>query len=49
MLAGDYCLDHDDYAKAQIMFERGLVCEVATEQERAHMQKGLEKCKKALK
>ena len=49
MLAGDYCLDHDDYAKAQIMFERGLTCEVATEQERAHMQKGLEKCKKALK
>jgi hypothetical protein len=49
MLAGDYYLDSDDYAKAQAMFERGLTCEVATEQERAHMQKGLEKCKQALK
>jgi len=29
------------------MFERGLVCEVATEQERAHMQQGLDKCKQA--
>jgi len=47
MLAGDYYLDHDDYAKAQAMFERGLVCEIATEQERAHMQKGLDRCKAA--
>jgi hypothetical protein len=47
MLAGDYYLDRDNYAKAQAMFERGLACEVATEQERTHMQKGLEKCKQA--
>jgi isopenicillin-N N-acyltransferase like protein len=45
MLAGDYWLDQGDYAKAGNMFERGLACEVATEQEREHMQKGLDKCR----
>jgi isopenicillin-N N-acyltransferase-like protein len=48
MLAGDYWLDHDEFAKASTMFERGLACEVATEQEREHMQKGLNICKEKL-
>lgn len=45
MLAGDFYLDQGDYARAQAMFERGLACEVATLQERDHMQKGLVKSK----
>jgi isopenicillin-N N-acyltransferase-like protein len=41
MLAGDYYFDKDEYEKAALMYEKGLTKEVATLQERDHMQKKL--------
>ncbi len=49
MLAADYYFDHDEWAKAIPMYERGLAKEVATTQERDHMQKNLLHCKGKLK
>lgn len=49
MLAGDYLLDHDEYARAKAMYELGLTKEVATQQEHDHMKKNLETCIEKLK
>ncbi|MBT1699708.1 hypothetical protein KK083_22665 [Fulvivirgaceae bacterium PWU4] len=45
MLAGDYYLGHEEFSKAKAMYEKGLACEVATAQERKHMEENLKKCK----
>jgi isopenicillin-N N-acyltransferase like protein len=41
MLAGDYYFEKDEYEKAALMYEKGLTKEVATLQERDHMQRNL--------
>jgi hypothetical protein len=45
MLAGDYYFDKKEFQKAKPLFEKGLTKEVATFQEREHMEKRLEQCK----
>jgi hypothetical protein len=45
MLAGDYYYEQKMWSKAVLMYEQGLTKEVATEQERYHMQRNLEKSK----
>lgn len=45
MLAGDYYFDRKEFQKAKPLFEKGLTKEVATFQEREHMEKRLEQCK----
>ena len=47
MLAGDYHFDRDQFPEAQEMYARGLKLEVATMQERRHMEDRIEECKKA--
>jgi isopenicillin-N N-acyltransferase like protein len=49
MLAGDYYFDDREWAKAISMYEQGLSKEIATTQERDHMQKNLLRCKERLK
>jgi hypothetical protein len=44
MLAGDYWLERKEYAKAKACYEKGLGKEVATLQERAHMEERLKRC-----
>lgn len=44
MLAGDYYLSRKEFANAKVMYEKGLACEVATVQERKHMEENLGKC-----
>jgi isopenicillin-N N-acyltransferase like protein len=46
MLAADYCKEHKQWDKAINWYEIGLTKEVATEQERAYMEKNLQECKK---
>ena len=41
MLAGDYYFDRREFEKAALMYEKGLTKEVATVQEREHMEKNL--------
>jgi hypothetical protein len=41
MLAADYYFDKKEYDKARIFYQEGLKKEVATEEERTHMQKNL--------
>lgn len=41
MLAGDYYFDKKKFEKAALMYEKGLTKEVATVQEREHMEKNL--------
>jgi hypothetical protein len=48
MLAGDYCKDHKQWDKAINWYEIGLTKEVATEQEREHMEKNFQYCKKRI-
>ena len=49
MLAADYYFDRQEWAEAIPLYERGLTKEVATLQERYHMEKNLEKCKERTK
>jgi hypothetical protein len=49
MLAGDFYVDHKEWEKAMPFYEEGLKKEVATQQEREHMQKNLEHCKASIK
>jgi hypothetical protein len=49
MLAGDYYLDHEQYSAAAEKYREGLTKEVATLQEREHMEKNLEKAEEQLK
>jgi isopenicillin-N N-acyltransferase like protein len=49
MLAGDYYFDHQLWDKAIPMYEQGLTKEVATLQERDHMEKNLQSCKAKIK
>jgi hypothetical protein len=49
MLAADYYFDKKLWDKAIPLYELGLKKEVATMQERFHMEKNLEKCKEKLK
>jgi len=44
MLAGDYNLEHKNYAAAVQNYETGLTKEIATVQEREHMEKNLKRC-----
>lgn len=48
MLAADYYFDKKEWERAVPFYEQGLTKEIATEQERFHMEKNLEKCKKKL-
>jgi hypothetical protein len=48
MLAGDYYFDNGNWAEAIPVYEKGLTKEVATMQERYHMEKNLEKCKEKI-
>jgi tetratricopeptide (TPR) repeat protein len=41
MLAGDFYFDRKAYDKAKFFYQKGLTKEIATEQERAHMEKNL--------
>ena len=49
MLAADYYFDRKKWAEAIPFYEQGLNKEVATMQERYHMEKNLEKCKDRVK
>jgi hypothetical protein len=49
MLAGDHHLDQKNYKQARLMYEKGLALEVATVQEREHMEKNLQRCKAELR
>jgi isopenicillin-N N-acyltransferase like protein len=49
MLAGDFYLDHKEFAKAIPVYERGLGLEIATVQEREHMEKNLHLCQEKTK
>lgn len=49
MLAGDFCYDHQAWQQAIPFYEEGLKKEVATEQEREHMQRNLEHAKASIK
>lgn len=44
MLAGDHEFDRKQYARAAKFYETGLKKEIATEQERTHMQERLKEC-----
>lgn len=48
MLAGDYYFGQKNWSKAAQTYETGLTKEVATHQERDHMLKNLEHCRKNL-
>ncbi len=45
MLAGDYLVDHGEYERAAEILEKGLTLEIATLQEREHMEKQLAICR----
>jgi len=49
MLAGDFCFDKKQFQKAIEFYNEGLKKEIATVQEREHMQKNLEKSKEQSK
>jgi hypothetical protein len=49
MLAGDYYLDHEQYNKAVETYTQGLTKEIATLQEKEHMEKNLKKAEAKLK
>jgi isopenicillin-N N-acyltransferase like protein len=49
MLAGDKLMEEEEFEKAAAMYEKGLALEVATLQEKEHMQKNLEQCKERVK
>lgn len=49
MLAADYYFDHHEWTKAIPMYQQGLTKEIATVQEREHMEKNLSYCKKKVK
>lgn len=44
MLAADAYFDRKEYAKAKKLYEQGLTKEIATAQERAHMEENLKLC-----
>lgn len=48
MLAGDQCLKNEEWNRAMAFYEKGLTKEVATVQEREHMEKNLQTCKEHL-
>jgi hypothetical protein len=48
MLAADHYFDQKQWTAAQPLYEMGLTKEIATEQERQHMEKNLEQCKSRL-
>ncbi len=49
MMAADYYYEREEWTKAIPFYETGLTKEVATVQERYHMEKNLEHCKKKMK
>ena len=49
MLAGDYYLDHEQYNKAVEIYTLGLTKEIATLQEKEHMEKNRKKAEEKLK
>lgn len=49
MLAADHYFDRKEWREAIPLYERGLTKEIATIQERYHMEKNLEKCKANIK
>ena len=48
MLAGDRAFDDKQFSKASQFYERGLTLEIATLQEKEHMEKRLAECKNKL-
>lgn len=48
MLAGDRMLEEKQYERAAVLYEQGLRKEIATVQEREHMERNLQQCKEAL-
>jgi predicted negative regulator of RcsB-dependent stress response len=49
MLAGDACFSKKDFLAASSYYEKGLVMEIASEQERSYMKAQVNKCKDKLK
>ncbi len=49
MLAADYYVDHENWEKAIPLYETGLTKEIATKQEREHMEANLQHCKEKIK
>lgn len=49
MLAGDHCLEAREYERAAAFYKTGLTLEVATLQEREHMEENLRTCKEKIK
>jgi len=49
MLAADYYFSRQEWAKAILVYEKGLAKEVASVQEREHMEKNLLQCKENVK
>ena len=49
MVAGDYYLDREAFAKAITAYKLGLTKEIATLQERTYMEKNLQLCQEKLK
>lgn len=49
MLAGDYEFDKSNYARAMEFYRMGLLKEIATQQERIHMEERLKTCSEKLK
>jgi isopenicillin-N N-acyltransferase like protein len=49
MLAGDFYVDHKDYASAKRVYETALEKEIATHQEKDHIQENLQRCNEKLK
>lgn len=48
MLGGDQAFEAKEFEKARVLYEEGLTKEIATLQEREHMQRNLEACKEKL-
>jgi hypothetical protein len=48
MLAGDHCFEAEEYQRAAAFYETGLTLEIATLQEREHMEKNLQRCKEKI-
>jgi isopenicillin-N N-acyltransferase like protein len=49
MLGGNYYFDKKQFARAKAMYEKALQCEVATSQERDHIETNLKTCNDKLK
>jgi isopenicillin-N N-acyltransferase-like protein len=49
MMAADFWFDRKDYKRAIELYQQGLSKEIATVQEREHMEKNLQHCQQKIK